>query len=508
MASFNPDRCGPYQLGKPIGAGGQGNIFLAEGPSGPVVVKMARREADREAVSREARALRRLADAPGVVRLVEASEDGAWNALERAHGLSIDKWAMNAEMSEIVAAASRLVDALVACHEAGVLHGDLKPSNVMVDVDGELRLLDFGCAALDEDAPSGFRGTPGYSAPEVFRGERATAATDGYGLGGVLYAALAGRPPFVAPDPTALAYLPMVTVPEPVSSGRAGIPQPLAQVVGALLARDPSRRPDLGAVRDALSRCEGAPAALPVVGMRHEREELRRAVVGAADGECRVVVVYGPAGSGRRTLIAEAAECARREGIQTLAVDPKDAVASLRKHRRPAVVALRASQPGALDAVRALQDAAVPALVLVHGDRPVPSLGAQALHLTPPPLTLEDATLWMHAMDGDAVTDEEIATWWRDSFGHPLSLLGRWRASRGRGGAEADLPNPSRRVLQAVRRAQEITVAELARQLASGEHEVLDFCDVLFAQGLIEPTLNGAAIRASDAFRRETEVPE
>ena len=188
----------------------------------------------------------------------------------------------------------------------GIFHGDIKPGNVLVDVDGQVKVLDFGVAVSGTDGVKGFRGTPGFAAPELLRGERASAASDVYGLGATLYAALSGRPPFVAPDLAALGYLPMVSLPEPISSLKIGIPSHLSSLIMVLLARDAQRRPsDLDKIADVLAKAADSPPAACVVGMRAEREELRRAVVGAADGECRVVVLYGPSGCGRRTPITE-----------------------------------------------------------------------------------------------------------------------------------------------------------------------------------------------------------
>src|SRR5699024_8010646 len=81
----------------------------------------------------------------------------------------------------------------------------------------------------------------------------------------------------------------------------------------SLLTRDPAHRPaSLTEVREKLEQAATSRQATPVLGMSEEREALRRAVIGAADGEPRVVVMYGPPGSGRRTLLAETVEAAPR----------------------------------------------------------------------------------------------------------------------------------------------------------------------------------------------------
>lgn len=494
--SLNPDTYGPYVPQKQLALGGQGNVWLATGPSGEVVLKIVRVDGQKEALAREVRAHKALGTHPKVARLVDTAPDGTWIATERVFGLQMDKWTNHAEMSEFLGASIELAQTLAALHEKGIIHGDVKPANVLVDVDAHIRLLDFGCATIGEDAPQGFRGTPGFAAPEVLRGQRATVATDAYGLGGALYACLAGRPPFVAPDPAALGYLPQVSLPEPVYSFRTRLPSALANLVMSLLARDPARRPTIAKAIEILQTAGDSPPAQSVVGMRQERDALRRAVVGAADGECRVIVIYGPAGCGRRTLIAEAAECAKREGMQVLAVEPKELLAAMKKTKRPPVVALRSTQIGAAEMAKTLADASIPGLILLHGDRPIPALGTKATHITPPPLNREESELLVKSLEGEDASLEPVERWWRESFGQPMSIIGRWRAERTpRETLEHDLPSPSRKVLQAVRTTGEITIPELARLLGAGEHDVLDHTEVLLAQGVVEPSQNGAAIR-------------
>ncbi len=501
--SVNPDSYGPYVPLKQLALGGQGNVWLAKGPEGEVVLKIVRVEGHKEALAREVRAQTALGRHPKVARLLDAAPDGTWIATQRIFGLQMDKWTAHSDMTEFLGAAAELAQTIAALHEKGIIHGDIKPANVLVDVDAHITLLDFGCATIADDAPQGFRGTPGFAAPEVLRGQPATVATDAYGLGGTLYAALAGRPPFVAPDPAALGYLPQVSVPEPVSSFRAGLPSALASLVMSLLARDPARRTSIAKAIETLQTAATSAPAHSVVGMRQERDALRRAVVGAADGECRVVVVYGPAGCGRRTLIGEAAECAKREGMQVLAVEPKELLAAMKKTKRAPVVALRSTQAGAAEIAKTLVDASIPGLILLHSDRPIPALGAKANHLTPPPLSREDAELLVKSLEGEEASLESVERWWRESFGNPVSIIGRWRGDRApRSSLENDLPPPSRKVLLAVRATGEITLPELSRQLGAGEHEVLDHTEVLLAQGMVEPSQNGAAIRLT--FRGRT----
>src|SRR5262249_28263235 len=144
----------------------------------------------------------------------------------------------------------------------------------------------------------GFRGTLGYAAPELLDGRGPSVATDVYGLGALLYTALVGRNPFVAPDPAALTYLPLVSLPPPPSWSGPETTPALTQLRLGTLARHPGRPPPAAGPRKNGAKGRAPPPGPPILGMAEEREELRRAVVGAADGEPRVVVVYGVAGSG------------------------------------------------------------------------------------------------------------------------------------------------------------------------------------------------------------------
>ena len=158
-----------------------------------------------------------------------------------------------------------LADALAAAHEAGVLHRDVKPANVLRTPHGTYQLADFGVARF-VDATQTLGGsllaTVAYAAPEVLDGRPATAASDVYSLGATLHAALRGRAPFESgPDDAPLRWPCACSRRHLRTCGRPASPSALAEVVERAMAREPADRyPSAAALRDALTALDlGAP---------------------------------------------------------------------------------------------------------------------------------------------------------------------------------------------------------------------------------------------------------
>ncbi len=499
MSEAAPVQVGPYIPQQLVATGAHAQVWIAHGPQGEVALKLARTEAAWPSLRREAEVLAN-ASHPNLARLVEADPEGSWIALERIRGVTLVDWARDRDLDEVLRVALQLVDALEHLHAQGVVHGDVKPSNVMIDESGDAHLIDLGIATRAGEAVEGFKGTLGYAAPELLSSRAPNTTTDLYGLGALLYTCLTGRTPFVAPDPAALTYLPLVSLPPPPAAFRPELPSALNQLLLALLARDPDRRPNsTDRVREALQKAGDSLPASPVLGMLDEREELRRAVVGAADGEPRVVVLYGAPGSGRRTLVAEAVEYARREGLPYLkGTDPAQALESVRQANRPSVLVMRAAHRGARQLAEIVLKEGLRCLLLLHADRPVPQLvQLGAIQLTPAPLTPQDAQRLARMWSADVDLAEE---WWRQSMGLPIALLGRiraWRRIRGMTQTRhAQLPSDARRIYEALRKKPKMTceVTELATELGMGEHMLLDHCEVLFAEELVEPANDGLSL--------------
>jgi len=207
---------GPYRLLRELGAGGMGEVWLAERADGTLKRQVAlklptlgvRRAILVQRFERERDILAGL-EHPHIARLYDAgfADDGQpYLALEFVEGRPIDAWCREQALpiAERVKLLLQVAEAVAYAHSRLVLHRDLKPGNILVTADGQVRLLDFGIAKLIEGESaasteltrvSGRALTPLYASPEQIRGEPLTTASDVYSLGAVAYEALADRPP-------------------------------------------------------------------------------------------------------------------------------------------------------------------------------------------------------------------------------------------------------------------------------------------------------------------------
>src|SRR6266566_2829382 len=154
------------------------------------------------------------------------------------------------EPARVARVGAQVASALAAAHQAGIVHRDVKPANVMVVADGA-RLTDFGIARVKGDpkltSTGLIVGSPAYMAPEQASGAAAGPEADLWGLGATLYYAVEGRPPFERDGQ--VAGLTAVVNEQPRATTRAG---PLAPIIAALLSKDPKRRPDAAELRSQL----------------------------------------------------------------------------------------------------------------------------------------------------------------------------------------------------------------------------------------------------------------
>jgi serine/threonine protein kinase len=260
-----------YLLDRLGGRGGMGTVWRAiDERTGEVVgLKLhGRRHADPVRLLHEARVLGSLRH-PALVRyLGHGNPPGSpYLVMEWLEGEDLSARHLRGPLAiaDTLALGLRLADALGAVHAAGVIHCDLKPSNVFLSGErmAEAKLVDFGVSqplgggAEVAWARGSMVGTPGYMAPEQFTGEHEVdARADLFALGSLLFESLAGVAPFAGKHPMDTLRR---TVQEPVPgvcSLRAGVPAELSALIGTLLERRPADRPaTAGAVAACLARC-------------------------------------------------------------------------------------------------------------------------------------------------------------------------------------------------------------------------------------------------------------
>jgi tetratricopeptide (TPR) repeat protein len=259
------ERIGHYEILAALGAGGMGEVFRARDArlGRTVAIKLLRKEAvaDRERLRRffaEAKTIAAL-NHPNVVTLYDLHEDESGPCLvtELVEGRTLRDLITEGPMdgASALRIGVQLAEGLAKAHEAGVLHRDVKPENVMVTDAGLVKILDFGLAKLlatDETmgglaaepavtATGMIVGTPAYLSPEQLRGRPADTRSDVFALGLVLYELLAGANPFRRDSAIETMHAILQVTPEPVDSA-FGAPPQLAAIIRRATDKDPARR--------------------------------------------------------------------------------------------------------------------------------------------------------------------------------------------------------------------------------------------------------------------------
>ncbi|CAG1007567.1 eukaryotic-like serine/threonine-protein kinase [Phycisphaerales bacterium] len=257
-----PRRLGDFRLLRRLGEGGMGVVYLAEQVSlgRLVALKVIRSEVGASLTAaarfeREARAVARLRN-PNIVGVhaVGEAKGVRYIAMEYIEGRGLDELlrrdgggAVSVAPARVARWGMSLAWALHAAHAQGVVHRDVKPSNILITPDDRPMLLDFGLAR--EVGSSGatlteaFVGSPQYAAPEqVGRSGQIDGRTDVYGLGGVMYEALTGRAPIDEGTLEQVLHAIVTEEPEPARRRNPSIPRDLSVVVMKALEKDPQRR--------------------------------------------------------------------------------------------------------------------------------------------------------------------------------------------------------------------------------------------------------------------------
>lgn len=260
---------GRYSLDREIGRGGTGAVWLGRDEVLGRVVAIKRvgmtpggTSPDLLRAEREARIAARV-NHPRVVAVFDLvhEDDQQWLVMEYVEGHSLaelirDRGPMTPD--DAAAILAQAADALAAAHTAGVVHRDVKPSNILVTASGEAKLTDFGIARAEADASltrTGMvTGSPAYLAPEVASGRQATAASDVWSLGATLFHTLAGRPPYDVSG-NVLGALYRIVHEDPPRLDDAGWMAPLVE---SSMCHDPTQRWSMAEVADFLRAGPGA----------------------------------------------------------------------------------------------------------------------------------------------------------------------------------------------------------------------------------------------------------
>ncbi|NWG18192.1 MAG: protein kinase, partial [Chloroflexi bacterium] len=285
LDSLAGQKLGQYELRHMLGAGGMGAVYRAYQPSlrREVAVKilppaLAADAGYLERFTREAQTAAALEHAH-IVPVYDYGASGglSYVVMRLLTGGSLAERINNrlksgkglASLAEVADVIRALASALDYAHSKGVIHRDIKANNVMFDDQGSPFLVDFGIAKLTgaTNALTGTgvaMGTPSYMAPEQWRGESVTPATDQYALGVLTYTMLTGRLPFEANTPFALMHKHLNEEPTPLAMWRADLPDTIKPVLDRAMAktareRFPSTRDFAAAFEQAIRGQEGMP---------------------------------------------------------------------------------------------------------------------------------------------------------------------------------------------------------------------------------------------------------
>ena len=276
-----------FEITESIHRSGMSTVFKAidrkTGETVAVKVPLMNLEADPAFYSRFEREeeIGKILDHPGILKIIPVEQKSRpYIVMEFVKGQTLDRLMQTVgilPISDTLKIAGRLCDALQYMHEHGVIHRDMKPSNIMLCDDGTLRIMDFGIAkteAMRRITFGGFSptmGTPDYMAPEQIKGKRGDQRTDIYSLGAILYEMLTGQVPFQGPNVYAVMNARLVGDPPAPRSLNPEIPPQVEEIVLHAMERDPFKRYHSAA---AMKAELDAPETVVVTG-RHRR--LRRA---------------------------------------------------------------------------------------------------------------------------------------------------------------------------------------------------------------------------------------
>ena len=331
-----PERVGPYHVVRELGRGGMGVVYHAYDPrlERSVALKflppvLQKSDEARQRFYAEARAAAIL-EHPNICPIYDVgeSEGALYIAMAYCDGETLSQILERGPMplQQAVDVAVQIAKGLQAAHEAGIVHRDIKTSNIIVTGRGEAKILDFGIAKMDTEEdltkPGARLGTLHYMAPEQVRGEESSPATDLWALGVVLYEMLTARRPFIGSNYAAVLHSILKEEPQPIRWIQPDTPQWVENVVSALLSKEPKNRPSsAAAVVERLTAFDGRDGLIgtrnPVVDLsRAQLPELLTSFIGRSREltqledllkATRLLTLTGPAGTGKTRLSIELA---------------------------------------------------------------------------------------------------------------------------------------------------------------------------------------------------------
>jgi adenylate cyclase len=332
MGESRIETIGPYEIIGPLGAGGMSEVYRARDTrlGREVALKLLSERLTQDPVAvdrfvREAYAVSAL-NHPNIVTIYEAGEHCGrrYIVMECVKGRTLR--VLVAEQRPSIAAltviAGQIARALEAAHDAGIVHRDIKPDNVMMREDGYVKVLDFGIARLlplasNETRPTLagtgtgadiFLGTPRYMSPEQIRHDTLTGASDIFSFGVMLYEWVTGRHPFERESIVDTVLAITSASPLPPSRLNPEIPRLLEATVLEMLQKDFSLRPSARQVAERLAPGIATVTKIPTridslsVGRLHERAQLRSAFNIVVGGRGMLMGLKGEAGIGKTTI--------------------------------------------------------------------------------------------------------------------------------------------------------------------------------------------------------------
>jgi serine/threonine protein kinase/Flp pilus assembly protein TadD len=289
-----------YRIVEKIGAGGMGEVYLAEDTEldRKVALKflpphLCQDEDCRKRFKREAQAAAKL-DHPNIVPVYEVGDFKGRPFFAMAHieGKSLRQVIKEGKLTveESVNLTMQICEGLHKAHESGVVHRDIKPGNILIDNEKRVRVVDFGLATVSGEEKltktGSTLGTVGYMSPEQVQGKEIDHRSDLFSVGIILYEMLTGRRPFEGDNDAAISRSITDITPEPIERYKSGTTSELQQVIGKALSKDPSlryqhadgiisdlKRAQLGASVDSLKPQRKMLAVLPFENLGPTEDE-------------------------------------------------------------------------------------------------------------------------------------------------------------------------------------------------------------------------------------------